>query len=1250
MSISWTAEQEQVIHERGRNLLVSAAAGSGKTAVLVERILSLITDEEHPVDIDRLLVVTFTRAAAAEMKERISRAIAGRLAENPEDEHLQRQNVLLPGARISTIDSFCTYVIQNYFHTIDLDPGYRMADEGELRLIRADVLEELLEERYAEEDPAFVRFVESFSRGKNDDVLETQIERIYQFAASSPDPEGWLSGCLEAYRADSPKKLQEAGWMRALMERTRLLIRDAVPKMEEAIRIANGPGGPAASLSVLEGELDWIRAIMRGSTYDEMRQAFLERPTAQLRMSGKKYTDVDPDKIERVKSLRNEARDSVKNIGEKAFRLTSDEILGQLHSILPLAEETVAIVREFSRRFAQKKREEGIMDFSDLEHFALQILYTRTDDGWEKTDAAKELSGRFDAVMCDEYQDSNLMQELLLEAVSGTDEKRYDRFMVGDMKQSIYAFRMARPDLFMEKYRTYVPLLPDGSLKTEDDGAVSGVRITLGQNFRSRREVIDPVNVLFRRIMRGEPGGVLYDEDAELRAGASYPELPDGCSDRAELILLDKNDEKFGSDSSRETMTETEAMIAVAKIRAIVGKQMVYDRDADTMRRASYRDIVILLRNAEKNAPVYERVLTGSGIPAFTTSSRGYFSAVEVVTVLNYLRILDNPRQDIPMVAVLKSPIGGLTDRELAEIRSADPERPYYEAVRTTAEKLRDKSSPDGELPDGDRTLSEKLERFLGTYEKLRVRVPYITVHELITEVLDETGYGSFAAAMPAGAKREANLNMLVEKAVSYEKTSYHGLFNFIRYIEKMNKYEVDFGEVSPEGEAGDVVRIMTIHKSKGLEFPIVILGGLGFGFNDKDTKAGTALHPDAGIGLDVIDPEKRTRTVSMIHTAINGIVRDDMLGEEMRVLYVAMTRAKERLIMTGSCAREKKCADIFPEDGPRKEGRALTYAERTSASCYLDWILPALPDESLVHAAFADPAEIGETEQNNAEETKAFLRKMKDAAGKGAKGEEIYADPSVRAFLEKRRGFVYPYERTAELPAKFSVSELKMRAIEEMQEEAGEEAFPEEPVIPYIPEFMRDTADRTADGDGRKEDAGGAGRSGAARGTAYHQVFRALDLFDAADEEAVCAQIRSMVKRGILSEADAAAVNPADIAAFASSRLCARMREAQTRGELRREQPFVIDIPANEIDPSYHSDEPILIQGVIDAYFKEDDKYVIVDYKTDRVAGGGGSFLVRRYRTQFLYYRRAIEQLLRAPVGEMILYSTVLREELPVR
>ena len=894
MTAKWTKEQEEAIRLRDRNILVSAAAGSGKTAVLVERILSRVTDPDHPADIDRLLVVTFTRAAAGEMKERIGQALEKRLLEDPDNEHLQRQGALLHHAQISTIHGFCTYVIQNYFHRIDLDPGYRIGEEGELKLLKGEVLRDLLEEEYTAGSRKFLDFSEACAPGKNDGRLEDLILRTAEFAESYPWPELWLEACEKTYRAERPEELGSAPFIRFLEEDAARRLRDALEEARWNLREAEGPGGPEEYVPMLRGDLELLELLNAQKTYEEFCRAFQDLSFQTL--SRKKNTEGDPEIRERIKKRRDTLKETLREIREQYFSLSPGQVLEELAGCRSFVEELTRLTRRYFREYGERKRRKNLMDFSDLEHFALKILLEREGDQIRRTEAARELAGRFDEVMVDEYQDSNYIQEYLLQAVSRDPEGRGNRFMVGDMKQAIYGFRMARPEIFLEKYRTYT---------REDSGSR---RIDLSRNFRSRREVLDTVNYIFRQIMVEDLGGLDYDRDAALYPGAVYPENR-ACG--TELLLLDKKSPEFQEDSSKTARQEAEALAVAQKLRALVGQMQVTDKETGELRPLRWRDCVILLRQTAGWADTFARVLEEEGIPANTTSRSGYFHTVEVAAVLNYLRICDNPRQDIPFAAALHSPMGGLSEEELAEIRISGPGLPLCKAAERCAEQ------------GGRKELREKLRKFLEGLRETREILPYTPVHQVILQVLEHTGYGAYAAAMPGGEQRQANLNMLVKKAVDFENTSYHGLFQFIRYMEQLERYQVDFGEVSLYGELADTVRIMTIHKSKGLEFPVVFVCGLGGRMNVMDANAQVLLHASLGIGPEWIRLKDRTHSTPLVKQVIRRAIRRDMLGEELRVLYVALTRAKEKLILTGTVDDlEKKFREIEGTD-PGSGGKA---------------------------------------------------------------------------------------------------------------------------------------------------------------------------------------------------------------------------------------------------------------------------------------------------------------------------------------
>ena len=1226
MGVKWTREQEQVIRLRDRNLLVSAAAGSGKTAVLVERIISRVTDPVRPVDIDRLLVVTFTRAAAGEMKERIGRALEEKLREDPENEHLQRQGILLHHAQISTIHGFCTYVIQNYFHRIDLDPGYRIADEGELKLLKGEVLSDLLEEEYAWGDRDFLEFAEAFAPGKSDKKIDELILRVYEFAVSDPWPEGWLESCRKACVIETEEELEKSAWVRAALDEVKRLLSSCREAASQNAALAERPGGPSVYLPQLASDLELIEGLMGCESYGKFCEGFQNLSFAPL--SRKKDPDGDPGLREQVKESRAELKKLLEGIQKQYFTGSPEEVLKELALCRPSMEVLCRLAVKFMREFSERKRAKNLMDFSDLEHFALDILLERTEDGWVRTDAARELSEQFAEIMIDEYQDSNYIQEYLLEAVSGTEEGNLNRFMVGDMKQAIYGFRMARPELFLEKYQTYT------------SEASSSQRIDLHQNFRSRPQVLDTVNYFFRRLMRPELGGLAYDDAAALHGGAAFPEGGDASLLETELLLIDRKSPVFEDDRSRTAMMEAEALAVAQKIRGLMGSMQVADRDTGLYRPLQYRDCVILLRSVSGWAETFVRVLQSEGIPAYSTSKSGYFSAVEVVTVLNYLRICDNPRQEIPYAAVLRSPIVGCTDRELALIRCHSPELPIYEA------------SAAYEAGGEEAALREKLGAFSRQLRDIQSIVSHTPVHRVIQKIFSMTGYRSYAAAMPGGEQREANLDMLVEKAVDFEASSYHGLFHFVRYIEELEKYQVDFGEVNLYGETADTVRIMTIHKSKGLEFPVVFVSGMGGRFNQMDLNSQVVLHAGLGIGMDAVDVKKRARKSTLMKQTIRQAMKRDLLGEELRVLYVAVTRAKEKLILTGIVDNlEKRVQACGIQRNLWKD--SLSYGLLSKAAGYMDWLLPALSRSS----SFQPLYQLVNGEEAAGMEEEACIRlevltpsQMTVAQMEVRVQQELIREnlireddgqvyePEVRNFLERQKAYRYPYEYLAGIPAKMTVSELKKAGADE----PGLQLYAEPDIIPYIPQFMKQV----------REEA-----EGAARGTIYHRVLECLDYGQVVRseggggeaEKSIQDQIGDMVRMGKLSVADIECLDINDFLIFLESPLGKRMKAAALAGRLQREQPFTLEIPASEANPSWQGDETVLVQGVIDAYFEEEGSYVIVDYKTDRVYTADGSDLARKYGRQLLYYRRALEQVTGREVKEMLIYSVTLGREISV-
>lgn len=1177
MEIKWTKDQEKVIYLRNRNILVSAAAGSGKTAVLVERIMEIICDETHPVDVDRLLVVTFTKAAAAEMKERIGAAIRKRLEAQPNNGYLQRQETLVHHAQITTIDSFCSYILRNHFGEIDLDPAFRVADEGELKLLKKDILKELLEEAYEEKRPEFLHFVECYASGKKDDVLEDLILRLYEFSTSDPFPEEWLEHLT----------LNQGVWEdEKMLEHVNRMLESLLQENEQAIALCHSVGGPVLYEEALQQDRLLLKDCQAKKTYEEYSAAIRGRSYQAL--SRKKMpADVEEEKKEAVKNARNHMKKCMENLEKQFFYMPAELILEASKTAAPAKKELVALTLEFSRRFAKKKKKRNIVDFSDMEHLALKILVEKKDGVCVPSDIARGYAEHFAEIMIDEYQDSNLVQELILTSISKKVSGGNNLFMVGDVKQSIYRFRQARPELFMEKQDSYT--LEESTSQ----------KVNLSQNFRSRAQVLDTVNFLFERMMIKELGNVSYDEAARLNLGASMPE-PEKIEDvQAELLLFDLPEEET---EEKLDKAEMEAAMIACKILELKENAKVTDKVTKQLRPAEYKDMVILLRTMSGWSDTFSNVLGAYGIPSVTGSSTGYFSAMEIQTILNLLNILDNQKQDIPLSAVLHSPIGNISSTEMAVVRGEYKELPYYEAcVRYAAE-------------GSDEALCRKLQRFWQLIADLRRKAEYLPIHKLLWEIYDQTSYEQIVRLQPNGAVRVANLQMLVQKALDFESTSYRGLFNFVRYIENLQKYEVDYGVA--EGTAGNenAVQIMSIHKSKGLEFPIVFVSGLGKRFNKQDARERITMHPELGLGTDAIDPAKRMRIPTLQKKLIQKQIELESLGEELRVLYVALTRAKEKLIMTATLKNAaEEVANIAAENTMCRRG---SYESLCGGSCYLDWILQvAAGEETPFVWNFVSAEALVKQKTAKALEQKydyETLRKEKAEVSKS---------------LKERFEYEYSYKQEIGISGKVSVSELKKAAMDE----DVQEMFEEPEIVPYIPAFLREERKKT----------------GAERGTAYHRVLECMDLTGIRHSDQVKEQIAKLVLDGKLEQSAAETINPYDIYRFCQSGLYQRILTAHKSGAFYREQPFVIARPAKEVYPEQESTQDVLVQGIMDAYFEEDGSYILVDYKTDYV--GEAKELAIRYAKQLEIYAGALEQMTGKKVKEKVIYSFCLGEEIVV-
>ncbi|NLK73822.1 MAG: helicase-exonuclease AddAB subunit AddA [Clostridiales bacterium] len=1297
--MGWTKEQQKVIDLRNKNILVSAAAGSGKTAVLVERIITMITEGDEPTDIDRLLVVTFTNAAAAEMKTRIGNAIEEKLQNEPDNLHLQKQIALLPTAHITTIHSFCLNVIRNYFMRIDLDPSFKVGDEAEITLLKSDVLAEILEEYYEEGREDFHSFIESYSHTKSDAPIEEMILQLYSFSMSNPWPKQWIAEMKNSFNIETIEDMNKTQWMKELMDYIKSVIADLLYKNSLAIDICNQEGGPGAYLTALLSDRDTLTKLKAVASYEEYYNYFNNISFARL--SNKREEGVLADKKDQVKGIREEIKKAIKDLSKQFFFQSPDEMVADLQAVRSDMLVLFELTESYMEAFAKKKEDKNIIDFNDIEHFALKILVEHNGETVVPTEAAIELRKQFDEILIDEYQDSNLVQETILKSVSKEDEGYPNRFMVGDVKQSIYKFRLAMPELFIEKYNNYS--LMD---KLEDGEVNCYQRIDLDRNFRSRAVVLDCVNYIFEQIMHKSVGDIDYDQEAALKCGATFKETNLSIAEDAELILVteegdleesqrdedeaERNEEEdisnllHSEDFDEEVFSkkELEARAIAKRIKELVDPESgIYVQKKDEVsktieyKRASYKDIVILLRSMSSWSDIFVNTLMQEGIPAYADTSSGYFKTLEVNTVLNMLKIIDNPRQDIPLAGVLYSPMIGLSSAQLAIIRAFRRNCSMYMALISFGE--------DGE----DENLKGKVNLFLQVLDEFRSKVNYTPIHELIEEVLDKTGYYHYVSAMPGGDRRKANLDMLISHAIRFEKGTYSGLFHFIRYIEKLHKYEVDYGEAASNGEADDTVRIMSIHKSKGLQFPIVIVAGLSKQFNTQDLRSKIVLHAKYGVGPEYIDNKLRTKVPTLIKKVIQKKAQIENLGEELRVLYVALTRAQEKLIMTG-----------YLKDTKQIQKKDFSFFDIVSAKSYMDWVLPAVLNHCDNMTDFNNL-----TAWYNKEETSTMVEE--DIIGKSqgmtvylwnkAKflneeiGKQIFIqkdmeeliaiDPNIvynqemRDEIKERLQYTYPYKKAEGLPVKMTVTELK-RVSQLVDDELSENLY--ETTAESMTEIPADTTTKsttssTTEGTTKRDTELATDKSIEApavasmeatipnfmkedvvktstdRGTLYHKILELIDLSEVKSSADLTREIDSLISSGRIDREDLKVINLYYIKRFINSDIANRMRKAKDMGRLFKEKQFVIGVKANEIKETYPEDEFVLIQGIIDAFFEEDGDLVLVDYKSDFVAHE--EQLIKRYQVQLNYYQKALEQITSKKVKEKIIYSLVLGREIRI-
>lgn len=1273
MGMKFTPEQQRVIELHNSNILVSAAAGSGKTAVLVERIIRMICDGEHPADIDRLLIVTFTNAAAAEMRERIAAGITARLEADPGNEHIQKQSALLHNAQITTIDSFSLFLIRNHFNEIGLDPDFRVADEGEIKLLQQEVLAQLLEDAYAgqfvpEAPEQFHACVEYFCPGGRESVLEQHILNLSRYAGSFPWPEEWLEERKNDYAAGDMEALVHSDYGQYLTERVNRTVEGCLEKLREVKRLCELPDGPYMYGELTEAEIEQLERL---TSCKDMEEQAAKVPTVTFgRLPSKKDDSVDPAKRELAKAIRNSVKDTLSDLSESYFKTPLELAVEQGKACREPLRILLDLVLEFDRRLLAAKQERHLIDFSDMEHYALQILLKREKveesggTGTDRTetkyrivpsDVAMEYRQYFQEILIDEYQDSNLVQEYLLSAISGEEEGRYNRFMVGDVKQSIYKFRLARPELFLEKYDTY-----------QEAGDLC--RIDLAKNFRSRIQVVDAVNGVFSRIMSREIGGIAYDDKEALYPGAVYPAQEDPAYG-SELLLIRKPEKGEREESGigeqhaegagvlvdYDNVRQLEALAIAARIKQLKGSLQVMEKSAGELRPVRYSDMVILLRTTSGWDEEFKKILEQQGIPVYITSKTGYFGALEVQELLQFLRVLDNPRQDIPLFGVMQSVFGGFTQEEIAQIRSGGEghsrkRMTLYEALKEVAQSGRTVEEGEeisaGESAGEEAELSQKADTFLQRIGHYRDLTPFTSIRDLLQRILDDYDYLNYVTALPAGSKRRANVEMLLTKASAFEKTSYFGLFHFIRYMEQLEKYDVDYGEADTLDENADVVRIMSIHKSKGLEFPVVFVSGLSKRFNMQDANQSLIVDMDLGVAVDYVDSVRRIKNKTLRRTVLSAKMKEDNLAEELRVLYVALTRAREKLILTAVLDKADEKWELAQMTGQER----LTYLDFCEAGSYMDFLLPILPQTGIAVKTLR-------TEDLAVEELREQLRMgdRREQLRLIACGETtLTGDPEENErklmYLRERFAYQYPHPGLQKLYTKTTVSELKIAAMAE-KDEAAFHTFEEKEVVPYIPGFRRE-----------QEKV-----SGAVRGNAFHRTMELLDftyLFTESGLFTGCPNNYEEYRRGLdknrlqnrleeflqretislrLTEEYAKAVSLPKILNFLEQELAYRMWRAQEQGLLYREQPFVLGIDAKRLDPDLPEGEKVLIQGIIDVFFIEDGEIVLLDYKTDVI--DSLEALWNRYNVQIQYYEEALTKLMQMPVKERILYSFYLEK-----
>lgn len=1209
--MAWTNEQQAAIDSRGQTLLLSAAAGSGKTAVLVERIIRRLLDKEYPIDITELLVVTFTKAAAAEMRDRIGTALMKALSET-KDPRVERQLALLPSAQISTLHAFCQHVIRKYFYTIDLDPAFSIAGEEELNLLRRQVLEDVFLSYYEDDEKASILYplADMFGSDRGDDILMDTVSRMYTYARSLAWPEHWLKEAARAYDVAPDAVIDDMVWAGPIKDAVRRILEEDARLYDGVLYHLRQREAFAPACDTFVAEQAALRQAAQARSWNDLSRFVRAIDFPRLK-SLRKLSDDDKAVWERCKKVRDDVKkDVIKTLQAVYFSATPEEWLDGMRAMKPIMDGLVTLTLDFAKAYGAAKKEKGWIDFSDLEHFCLQILLApdASPEHPVPSAAAEELRSQYEEVFIDEYQDTNGVQELITRLVSGED----NRFMVGDIKQSIYRFRLADPTLFLEKYQSF----------SRDEKAVQRC-IDLGRNFRSVPVVLDAVNAVFSRAMTAEAAGMDYGEREKLYAGRQAPDDERWIGGPVEVDIVPTPSDEEDDDGS--TAFEKECRFIAGRIGELLASGRMAARKDGTLEPLSYRHIVVLLRSMAGKADVLIQALQEGGIPSYAEQSGGYFAAVEVQVMLALLRCIDNPEQDLAMAAVLRSPLVGLDETALAGVRLAGDGTLWQNLPAFVAS-----------LPDGV-DEKEDLQQFMAAFDSWRTYSRRHGVAELLQRLYDDTAYVDFVGAMPGGDVRQANLKALYDRARQYEEAGFRGLFRYLQLMDKMKEDGLDLAPAKVVSEKEDVVRIMSIHKSKGLEFPVVFVADMGKAFNRRDTQDQILFHNRLGIGLKQYDPEWRMSYPTLIWSGIAAQLRWEGTAEEERILYVAMTRARDQLILTGHSSHID-----------RDWQRWTSHLNPAQAKSYFDWVMPA------ALAPFGAKADADYARPGAAWQDAVWQVRIAKAVPAGTVEEGAYdGEPRLEAlrrgdltgtpvpsWLDEQLSWQYAYPQAVRTAAKFSVSEVKRRYQELHSDELQDEAALSVPAAAVIPPAPgEDDAFAALPPWLAGEEAA---VSGAQRGTALHKALQYIT--PAADQTTATLrrEIDAFVRQGLLSREEAKLVYVPVLAAFCQSDIGRRMAESP---ELHREYPFTVLLAGGDPLPETETGEQILIQGVIDCLFREDDAWILVDYKSDRLETADA--FRRRYAVQLALYKRAVEQITHRPVEETYIYSLHLQQEI---